>query len=156
MSSMRFVKAGGFNHCIFLIIGIALPPLDIVTCPGCGRAKASHNFCSHCYSSITRGFKTEAKKQQAASARQAGPPSSSTPPSEKSLADAAWARGRGGAISHQEGQPLTKWMKARLRYGRAAGVEAGSKSKDARRQDEDDHHDGPTGGDGMPTNLRFA
>jgi ribosomal protein L32 len=137
-----------------------LPP-DIVTCPGCGRAKASHNFCSHCYSAITRGFKTEAKKQQSASARQAGPSSSSTPSSEKSLADAAWARGRGGALPHQEGQPLTKWMKARLGYGKSVGgvelgQEAGVKSKDASRQDEDDHHDGPAGGDGMPTNLRFA
>lgn len=147
---------------------------DIVTCAGCGRAKASHNFCPHCYSSLTRGFKTEAKQAQ----RVARPSSSSSStcfdPDSKSLADAKWAKQRGGAIPLQEGQSLTKWMRARLGFRKGdPNVRLGSEDKvtpskpraarwngkntrehDDDKDDDDHHHHG--GSSDMPSNLRFA
>ncbi|KAL9937864.1 hypothetical protein V8E36_003409 [Tilletia maclaganii] len=37
--------------------------VDIVHCPGCGRAKLHHHLCEHCYSSINRRQKAELRDQ---------------------------------------------------------------------------------------------
>ncbi|KAE8214564.1 hypothetical protein CF327_g2049 [Tilletia walkeri] len=38
--------------------------VDIVHCPGCGRAKLHHHLCEHCYGNINRRQKAELRDQQ--------------------------------------------------------------------------------------------
>jgi ribosomal protein L32 len=40
-------------------------PADLVHCPGCGSAKLAHHLCPHCYSSISRKWKSESKSGSA-------------------------------------------------------------------------------------------
>ncbi|CAD6575899.1 MAG: hypothetical protein CYPHOPRED_005821 [Cyphobasidiales sp. Tagirdzhanova-0007] len=91
--------------------------LNIVTCHGCGRAKTAHHICSHCYSEISRGFKTAARQQSRPSTSDSSPerPRMKVP----SLGATRWAKERGGATPVQPGQVLTKWMRARAGFSKA-------------------------------------
>lgn len=156
---------------------------DIVTCPGCGRAKASHNFCPHCYSIITRTFKAKIKENSLSkleSEKKAQSQLEDNNLDSKSLAEEDWAKERWGGKALEFGQPLTKWMRTRLGYTKSAppvyfGKEntvTPSKPRDERgrvignkqpqekkgdddHDDHDDHHH-HGGGGGMPSNLQFA
>lgn len=149
---------------------------DIVTCGGCGRAKQSHHLCPYCYSQLSRGFKSEAKQLAKHSSENTPQQASTSSTSffndpDRSPAESEWAKARGGAKPVQQGQVLTKWMRARLGYTKmdTAKVLLGQEERNPPRkprrgmwqqendnekdQDNDNNDDDSTG---LPPNLRFA
>ena len=140
---------------------------DITTCPGCGRAKRLHHICPACYSDITRGFKTQAKQAARAEAALASPGGSSSDRGE-SLADSEWAKRRGGAIPREEGDLLTKWMRARAGYRKQdppvrLGQEDPAKQRTGRqrpgkkeRRDDEDDEGSDEGSNILPPGVQLA
>ena len=140
---------------------------DIVTCPGCGRAKRTHHLCPHCYSELSRGFKTAARQearqqqqQQVASTSKLPPSSGSSNTSPETHSVPHWARNRGGAVPLQPGETLTKWMRARAGLRKEdpkAHLGQDGKSVDVRgsrsSRDKDDNDDQPPS---LPPGMQFA
>lgn len=132
--------------------------LNIITCPGCGRAKRAHHLCPYCYSEISRGFKTAAR--QVKPVQEVGPRKG-----DSNFELPAWVRERGGGKPMQPGELLTKWMRRRAGFGKEdppvrLGQEDKIESRGQRRQrqknDGDDDELPSSGGAGLPPNIQFA
>jgi len=154
--------------------------LNVVTCPGCGRAKRAHHICPNCYSEISRSFKAAIKSQISSTAPQArptatGPKKGDEPKEGRSIADGLWARSRGGAQPLKPGELLTKWMRRRAGFGKEdPTVRVGQdikfvgrqerrrlekqerQSVRSRKEDDEDDSSTPSGGASLPPNLTFA
>jgi ribosomal protein L32 len=67
INRVRDIFSGG--HLYHVLNNLA----DLVHCPGCGSAKLAHHLCPHCYSSISRAWKSKPRNDGSASMSEVSP-----------------------------------------------------------------------------------